>query len=82
MALAEQKTRTVKTNINFKEPKNYRMSKRTKTLYALSLTPRANAHEWRNAMVNVESFSHTVEKVVFDKLVPNVAGYGRVISED
>jgi hypothetical protein len=82
MALSEQKNREVKTNINFKEPKNFRLSKRAKTIFALSRTPRTHSFANRKSMVDAESFASTVERVVFDKLVPNIAGYGRVIQED
>jgi hypothetical protein len=79
---SEQLSRTVKTNINFKDPKNFRLSKRAKTIFALSRTPRTNAFHFRKCMVEAQSLASTVEKVVYDKLVPNIAGYGLVISED
>ena len=78
----EQLTRKVKTNVNYKEPKNFRLSKRAKTIAALSRAPRNVNSAFRNLMVDAESFATTVEKIVYDKLVPNVSGYGRAILED
>lgn len=79
--ITEQETRKVKTHANFREPKNFRLSKTAKCLYALSRDRKA-MHEFRNMMVEAESFASTVERVSYDKLVPNVAGFGKVISED
>jgi len=61
----------------------YKMSKVTKQIMTCGKfinTESRNA--FKNAMVDAEVYAKTVERVVYDKLVPNVSGYGLTLNVD
>lgn len=61
----------------------YKMSKGLKQIMTLAKFNSADTRNaFKNAMVDAEVYAKTVERVVYDKLVPNVAGYGLTITAD
>ena len=61
----------------------YKMSKGLKQIMTcLKFNSSVERNHFRNIMVDAEVHRNSVDRVVYDKLVPNVAGYGRVISEE
>jgi hypothetical protein len=61
----------------------FKMSKGLKQIMTcLKFSGNEQRDHFRNMMVDAEVHRNSVERVVYDKLVPNVAGYGLTISEE